>query len=544
MKIDVLGLGMLTALQKSFALLAKEKNLHLNLSNLPANDRPTYEMIKKADTVGVFQIESRAQMSLLPRLRPDYFYDLVIEVAIVRPGPIQGGMIHPFIRRRHSKEKVRYPHPDLEPILGKTLGVPIFQEQIMQIASTVCGFTPGEADELRRLMSASWKHPDVMEGLRQRLLNGMLNHGISLKDAEQIYKTIEGFASYGFPESHAASFALITYASCYLKRHHPEVFTCSLLNSQPMGFYSPRTLIGDAQRHKVRFLPIHIQKSDYDYTLEKLISLENSSRWAIRLGFCSIYGLQKKHIQKLVEERQESGPFKNLEDLIRRTQLPRHILVSLAAAGAFECWGLNPRAALWALQSLHLDPNSLLFGQPRESFGQPEELMSLPGIEYIPSEGQWDKLRREYQSKGFSLDHHPLSLLRPSIDKANQSLNEQNYICYTNAKDLANKRNGSKVRVAGLLSIQQRPPTAKGFAFLTLEDETGFFNIVMLPQIYQTYRLTLIQSPLIEVQGVLEKYDGVLNIKAMRLRPLPLQNWLTKKTLTSRTKNSSSYQNQ
>ncbi|MCB0385219.1 MAG: error-prone DNA polymerase, partial [Bdellovibrionales bacterium] len=336
MKIDVLGLGMLTALQKSFAMLAEDKGVSLDLSTLPPRDQATYDMIQKADTVGVFQIESRAQMSLLPRFKPNCFYDLVIEVAIIRPGPIQGGMVHPFIRRRHGKEKVTYPHPDLEPILGKTLGVPIFQEQIMQIASTVCGFTPGEADELRRLMSSSWKHPDVMQGLRQRILNGMLNHGISLQDGEQIYRTIEGFASYGFPESHAASFALITYASCFLKRHHPEVFTCALLNSQPMGFYSPRTLIGDAQRHKVRFLPIHIQRSGYDYSLEKLVSLEDRSRWAVRLGFRSIYGIQEKHIQSLLDERQSGGEFKNLEDLVRRTRLPKHILISLAAAGAFE----------------------------------------------------------------------------------------------------------------------------------------------------------------------------------------------------------------
>ena len=312
LKIDVLGLGMLTALQQCFALLAQHKGLPMDLTCIQADDAPTYAMIQKADTVGTFQIESRAQMSLLPRLKPKCFYDLVIEVAIVRPGPIQGGMIHPFIRRRNGEEPVHYPHPDLKAILHKTCGVPIFQEQIMQIASTVGGFTPGEADELRRIMSSSWKKADLMQGLRQRLINGMLSHGLSMQYAQQIYQTIVGFAAYGFPESHAASFALLTYASCYLKCHHPEVFVVALLNAQPMGFYSPRALLMDAQRHAVQFRAVDIQTSQFDYTLEGS---------AVRVGLRALYGLKEKHIHVLLAERERNGPFRDLGDLLRRTHL-------------------------------------------------------------------------------------------------------------------------------------------------------------------------------------------------------------------------------
>src|SRR6185312_15854966 len=282
-KIDVLALGMLSCIRRGFDLLHASHGERWTIAAVPQDDAATYEMISRADTIGVFQIESRAQMSLLPRLRPEVFYDLVIEVAIVRPGPLQGGMIHPFIRRRHGQEPITYPHPDLIPILEKTCGVPIFQEQIMQIASAVAGFTPGEADELRRIMSSSWKKHDLMEGLRQRLINGMIGHGIQLAYAEQIYQTIVGFASYGFPESHAASFALLTYTSCYLKRHHPEVFVMALLNAQPMGFYSPRALIADAQRHQVKFRGVDVQRSEYDYALED---------GEVRAGLRAIYGLK------------------------------------------------------------------------------------------------------------------------------------------------------------------------------------------------------------------------------------------------------------
>lgn len=506
LKIDVLGLGMMTALQKCFEMLKVHRGKDWDLTRVPPEDTETYEMIQKADTVGTFQIESRAQMSLLPRLKPKTFYDLVIEVAIVRPGPIQGGMIHPFIRRRHGQEPIHYPHPDLKPILEKTCGVPIFQEQIMQIASTVGGFTPGEADELRRIMSSSWKKSDLMKGLRQRLINGMINHGIALEYAEQIYQTIVGFASYGFPESHAASFALLTYASCYLKCHYPDLFCTALLNAQPMGFYSPRALIMDAQRHGVKFLPLDIQHSAYDYTIEPQ---------GVRSGFRAIYGLKEKHVQQLLNERNKNGTFKDLSDLIRRTHLPKTALIQFAAAGALISIGLEPREALWKIQALSLDARSLLFGSER----------GLDG-ELLPQENDWDTLQREFQVQGYSLQRHPLGILRPALERWSDWERARNFPGFSKSVHLPHLPNGTKVRVAGLLSLQQRPPTAKGYAFLTLEDETGLLNIVLMPEIYEKFRLEMLANPLLHICGTLEKVEGVINIKALIIRGLPLERML------------------
>jgi DNA polymerase-3 subunit alpha/error-prone DNA polymerase len=508
LKIDVLGLGMLTAVQKCFELLAKD-GTNLDFYHIPSEDPETYQMIQKADTVGVFQIESRAQMSLLPRLKPKTFYDLVIEVAIVRPGPIQGGMIHPFIRRRDNLEPVTYAHPDLKPILEKTCGVPIFQEQIMQIATAVGGFTPGEADELRRIMSSSWKKHELMAGLRSRLINGMLNHGITIEYAEQIYQTIVGFASYGFPESHAASFALITYASCYLKRHHPAAFVAGLLNSQPMGFYSPRSLIADAQRHQIKFRNVDVQTSDYDYTLED---------GDVRVGFRAVYGMKDKHVAALVEERARGGTFRDLSDLIRRTHLGKACLLQLAAAGALESLGLGAREGIWRIQALSLDARSLFFGRipGEEGYGE----------DHIPRENDWDKLNREYRSQGYSLLRHPLGILRPSLDRWSAYNRQRNQTPFATAAQIPHFANGARVRVAGLLSLQQRPPTAKGVAFLTLEDETGLINVVIMPDLYAEVRLTLAYHPLLHVCGKLEKVEGVINIRALAIKALPTQKLL------------------
>ena len=542
LKIDVLGLGMLTALQKCFELLGKHNQLNLDLARIPADDRPTYAMIQKADTVGTFQIESRAQMSLLPRLKPKCFYDLVIEVAIVRPGPIQGGMIHPFIRRRDGLEPVVYPHPDLKPILHKTCGVPIFQEQIMQIASTVGGFTPGEADELRRIMSSSWKKHDLMMGLRQRLISGMLTHGIRLEYAEQIYQTIVGFASYGFPESHAASFALLTYASCYLKCHYPAAFVVSLLNAQPMGFYSPRALIMDAQRHGVNFRGIDLQRSEFDYTLEGAVegagdgaregagdgTLESTTKGNdVRVGFRAISGLREKHILHLLEQRRRGGPFRDLGDLIRRTHLSRTVLMQLAAAGALECLGLAPREALWKIQALSLDAQSLFFATAREFTDLTcRGSTATARAEHLPRESDWETLQREYRTQGYSLLRHPLGILRPALERWSLRERLRKSVEFTSADRLPLLPNGARVRVAGLLSLQQRPPTAKGFAFLTLEDETGLLNIVLMPHIYQEFRVVLLANPILHICGTLEKVSGVLNIKAQVIKPLPVEKLL------------------
>ncbi len=493
LKIDVLGLGMLGALRKCFASLKENYGLNADLYNLPMNDKKTYAMIQKADTVGVFQIESRAQMSLLPRLKPKNFYDLVIEVAIVRPGPLQGGMVHPYIRRRHGLEQTTYAHPSLKPILEKTHGVPIFQEQVMQIASSICGFTPGESDELRRIMSSSWKKQDLMFGLRQRIINGMLSNHIEPKYAEQIYQTIVGFSSYGFPESHAASFALITYASCFIKCHYPDIFVCSILNSQPMGFYSPRALISDAQRHKVQFHDVDVQKSDYDYTLE--------SEMNVRVGFVSLRGIRKDEILKLVHERKFNGAFKDLKDLIRRVPLSKRTLLLMASSGAFSCFQLSPREALWKVQSLNLNPQSLFFTSSSE---RDQNL--------IPQESDDQFVKREYHSKGFSIHKHPLDLFRADLNRSNFK--------FSKASDLENLSGGRKIQIAGLMALHQRPPTAKGFSFLTMEDETGSFNVILTPDIYQKYRTDLIFYPLLRIQGFIEKKYGVINIKASKIEPL------------------------
>ncbi len=519
MKVDVLSLGMLTALRKSLHLLQEKKSLSLSLATIPHEDPATYKMIQAADTVGTFQIESRAQMSLLPRLKPKTFYDLVIEVAIVRPGPIQGGMVHPFLRRRQGLEKTEYAHPLLKSILQKTEGVPIFQEQVMQIAVKVAGFTPGESDELRRIMSSSWKSKPIMTGLRQRLLNGMISKGVSLAYAEQIYKTIEGFSSYGFPESHAASFALLTYASCYLRCHYPDVYVTSILNSQPMGFYSPRSLIADAQQHGVHFLEIDIQSSEWDYTLEQQAPLSSNresianppvnsdlTRHQVRVGFRSLQGLSKSSVDKFVENRKLHGRFLSLEDFVRRSELPRHLHFKLAAAGAYKAFMLSPREALWKLASISFDTASLNFAKSRF---QNIDTSSAQ----IPQESCWDEAVREYSHQGFSLHKHPMALLR------NHWKLEQN--SFLKSSELTSRKNRSTIRVAGLMSMLQKPPTAKGMCFLSLEDEAGLMNIIITPDLYEKHRLLIMNSPFLAIEGTLENQYGLKNIKAKIIRCLP-----------------------
>lgn len=517
MKIDVLSLGMLTCLRKCFELLKQHKGISFNLATVPSDDKPTYDMICKADTVGVFQIESRAQMQTLPRMLPRNFYDLVIEVALVRPGPLQGGMVHPYLRRRQNLEKVTYAHEDLRPILSKTHGVPIFQEQVMKIVIAAANFSPGEADELRRIMSSAWRKRSTMDAIKKRILDGFMDHGISQAYAEQIYKTIEGFANYGFPESHAASFALLTYASCYLKCHHPEVFACALLNSQPMGFYSPRTLIAEAQRHGVEVQPLCIQHSDYDYTLEKI----NPSGLDLRVGLRALYGVPESLLKKIEECRKNNGPFQNLTDFIRRTQWPRSALVKLAASGALECFNTNVRELIWHLESLSLDQESFLWGHPKEQFEQLDlHNEESDEAESLPFESNWDRLRREYDTKGFSVHSHPISVLRSYLQAKSEELKAKRYVPYFNSSDLEKLKFKTKVRLAGLISVTQRPPTAKGMCFITLEDEFGFMNIVIHPDVYQKDRLTIYSRSLLEIQGTIEKNGSLINIKAERVLPL------------------------
>lgn len=515
MKIDVLSLGMLTCLRKCFDLLRNHKNIHFTLATVPQKDKATYDMICAADTVGVFQIESRAQMNTLPRMQPRTFYDLVIEVALVRPGPLQGGMVHPYLKRRQGLEDVTYPHQLLKPILNKTHGVPIFQEQVMKIVIAAANFSPGEADELRRIMSSAWRRQSTMASIKARILEGFLRNGISLEYGEQIYRTIEGFANYGFPESHAASFALLTYASCYIKKHHPDVFACSILNSQPMGFYAPRTIVAEAQRHGVEVRPLCVQLSDYDYTLESSDNPDPSSLKPMRVGLRSIYGLPEKFIRRIEESRRQSGAYKDLADFIQRTQLPRTALLKLAAAGAFECFSTQVRELIWHLESLSLDQNSFLWGLPKEQFTEEDN-----NAEALPFESNWDRLQREYDTKGYSVDSHPLSVLRSYIQNKNRELITHRYVPYYCSQDLKGIKNKTKVRLAGLIAITQRPPTAKGMCFISLEDEFGIMNIVIHPDVYQKDRVTIYEKSLLEIQGEVEKVGPLINVRAHRVLPL------------------------
>jgi DNA polymerase-3 subunit alpha/error-prone DNA polymerase len=352
-----------------------------------------------------------------------------------------------------------------------------------------------------------------MEGVRDRILGGMKDHGIKEEYALQLYRTIEGFANYGFPESHAASFALLTYASCYIKRHHPDVFACALLNSQPMGFYPARVLINDAQRHGVRFLPLDVQVSRYEYVLEE--DPGSVYEHAVRTGLLSVYGIQEKFLRQIEEERNLNGLFHGLDDFIRRCQLPKAVLLKLATAGAFCCFDENARHLLWQIESLSLDPQSFLWGRPKESFEEDEESET----KLIPFESNWDLMIRETDAKGFSVDHHPMQVLRPLVNEWNVGYRQKKYIPFIDSRELSRVRHKQKIRVAGLRSVTQRPPTAKGMCFITLEDEFGFMNLVINPDVYQRDRMVIYRSSFLHVCGTLEKNGPVLNVKVEKLFP-------------------------
>ena len=481
-KIDLLGLGMLTVLQDTIALVQEHEGLRIDLSQLGCDDPEVYDMICAADTIGLFQIESRAQMNTLPRLKPRCFYDLVVEVALIRPGPIQGEMVHPYLRRRAGKEPVTYPHPSLEPILKRTLGIPLFQEQGMKLAITAAGFTAGEADELRRAMGHK-RSQERMDRLAKRLLEGMLKNGIDADTAARIFKQLAAFASYGFPESHAASFALLVYASAYLKKYHHAPFTAATLNAQPMGFYSPATLINDAKRHGVKFRPIDAQKSDYDCTLED---------GAVRIGLRYVRGVGEQ-VREPFERARRQTLFESPEDFVRRSGLPRAALENLALLGGFRGFGLEPRPALWQVQALtRKSPGPLADVRPRE-----------PHVP-LPPLTEAETLEVEYGLSGLSTTRQPLRLFRTFLDRKQ----------VIRSRDLPKARNGRLLRTAGLVICRQRPPTAKGFTFLTLEDETGTTNVVVRPDVYEQHRQLIRSAPLIVVDGLLEKVDGVINLQA------------------------------
>ena len=490
LKVDVLALGMLSALRKAFDLVNGLRGTRWALGELPAEDPAVYAMISDADTVGVFQIESRAQMAMLPRLRPQCYYDLIIEVAIVRPGPIQGDMVHPYLRRRQALEPVHYPSPEVEAVLRRTLGVPIFQEQVMQLAVVAAGFTPGEADQLRRAMGA-WKRSGGIGHLRDKLLGGMAARGYPPQFAERIYRQMLGFGDYGFPLSHAASFALLVYDSAWLKRYEPAAFTAALLNSQPMGFYAPAQLVRDARAHGVEVRPVDVCASEWDCTLEP----EGDGQPALRLGLRLVRGLSQAGAARLVGARTGSG-FAGVRDLARRAGLDRGDLEALAAAGAFAALSGNRHFAFWDVAGTQ---KPLPIEREVRGHGEPAPLLSAP------TEGE--SLVADYASVGLTLGRHPLALLRPAL--------RERGLC--TAGDITALPDGSAVCTAGIVLMRQRPTAAGGVTFVTLEDESGQSNIIVWERVGDVCREALVSSRLLEVHGRLQRQDGVTHIIARRL---------------------------
>ncbi|MDA8746359.1 error-prone DNA polymerase, partial [Rubripirellula amarantea] len=495
LKVDVLALGMLSAIRRCLALVKTHHGNALSLSTIPQDDQPTYDMICRADTLGVFQIESRAQMSMLPRLRPRCFYDLVIEVSIVRPGPIQGNMVHPFLKARENPSAVSYPNEAIRGVLEKTLGVPIFQEQAMRLAVVAAGFTPGEADQLRRAMAA-WRRPGVIDNFRIKLIEGMASRGLRGEFAEQVFNQIRGFGEYGFPESHAASFALLVYASCYLKRHYPAAFCAALLNSQPMGFYAPAQLVDDAKKHGVRIRGVDVNHSHAEATLEPD---PDSKQPAVRLGLSSIRGLPRLAAQGIVDERTAGGAFTSMEEMARRCRMGKSVLAILADADALGSLAGDRRAAVWQSLGREEDPNSQpLFGDDLDDEVIPNELLPMTSLEEVHA---------DYEMTGLSLKAHPISFVREELDAQR---------C-VKAAELAGLRDGRHVRVAGLVLMRQRPGTAKGITFITIEDETGSINLVMFAAVWKRYFRIARTSNAWLVDGKLENRQGVIHVIVGRI---------------------------
>lgn len=499
LKMDVLALGMLTCIRKAFDLIDAHYGKRYDLATVPKEDAETYEMLCKGDSLGTFQVESRAQMNMLPRLKPRAFYDLVIQVAIVRPGPIQGDMVHPYLRRRGGKEAVEYPSPgpehdpdELKKILGRTLGVPIFQEQAMKIAIDAAKFSPAEANELRKAM-ATFRSRGTIETLQDKMVGRMVKRGYDPAFAQRCFDQIKGFGEYGFPESHAASFALLVYVSSWIKRHYPDVFCAALLNSQPMGFYAPAQIVRDAQEHGVPVRAPDVNYSDWDNTLEPV----EPDKFAVRLGLRQIDGLGGKQAHRLTDAR--TTGFTSLDDLKTRGRLDAGAMRKLAAADAFRSIALSRRQALWDAQALRDAPDLPLFRETEDEGG--EEVFHLPRMPVC------EDVVADYQTLRLSLKAHPMSFLR-------QSMRRQGYITASALKDV---RNGRTVRLAGLVLIRQRPGSAKGVCFITMEDETGVANLVIWPKTMEVYRKTIMQSRLIDVHGEVQCDENVIHVVARRL---------------------------
>jgi error-prone DNA polymerase len=493
LKVDCLSLGMLTAIRKCFDSIDKHHGRKLTLATVPAEDPRVYEMICRADTMGVFQIESRAQMSMLPRLRPQQFYDLVIEVAIVRPGPIQGNMVHPYLRRRNGEPVPPYPTPEIEQVLHKTLGVPLFQEQAMRLAVVAAGFTPGEADQLRRAMGA-WRRPGIIDQFRKKLIDGMTKRGLTGEFAGQVFNQIRGFGEYGFPESHAASFALLVYVSAWLKCYYPAAFAAAIVNSQPMGFYSPSQLIRDARSHDVRVLPADVNDSGWDCRLEPNTSI------SLRLGLRLLTGIPQA-VAETIEAARRAGRFTSLDDFVRRTRLSQAVVAKLAEADAFSSLALDRRAALWQAlgQEKRVRSMPLLAGLADDE--PPAPLPPMPLVEQVFT---------DYRTSGLSLKAHPIGFFRDQLDR----------LRVTPAGRLDTVRHGRHLRVAGLVLLRQRPGTAKGITFVTIEDETGLANLVIRPEIWDRYYQIARRSSAWIAHGCLESKDSVIHLVVNHLEDL------------------------
>ena len=549
LKVDCLSLGMLSCIRRAFDMVKLYHGNQLTLANVPSEDPAVYDMISAADTIGVFQIESRAQMSMLPRLKPRCFYDLVIEVAIVRPGPIQGDMVHPYLRRRAGEEPVEYPNPEVRSVLHKTLGVPIFQEQAMRLAIVAAGFTPGEADQLRKAMGA-WRKTGVIQKFHDKLIAGMAAKGYDEEFAERVFKQISGFGEYGFPESHAASFALLVYVSAWLKRYHPAVFCAALINSQPMGFYAPAQLIRDAREHGVRVLPIDVNDSNWDCSLERLqpdrreaadrngiartsnpispvddrqqskaaakltadVDFDRTDRpaarmqfendfdrpFALRLGLRLLHGLPEQQARMIEEERRQKGRFKSFEDFSRRTGLTRSSLQLLSRADAFASLNIHRRDALW---------KALPVQEQLPLFDAADQLVSDEPTPALPSMSAQEQVVADYSSAGLSLRRHPVAFLRDQLTQ----------LRVVTAEQLAVLQPDRRVKVAGLVLMRQRPSTAAGITFVTLEDETGVANLVVYPGVWQHFRQTARFASVMLASGRLQREGDVIHVVCDRL---------------------------
>jgi error-prone DNA polymerase len=505
LKVDCLALGMLSAIHRSLDLVAQRQGISsYTMQDVPKEDDKTYRMISRGETIGVFQIESRAQMSMLPRLKPEKFYDLVIQIAIVRPGPIQGGMVHPYLRRRQKLEPVDYPSKELEKVMDRTLGIPLFQEQVMQVAVVAAGFTPGEADQVRRSMAA-WQRKGGLEHLQERLVHGMMKNGYTQEFAARIFEMIKGFGDYGFPESHAASFAILAYISAWLKCHEPAAFLAGLLNSQPMGFYQPAQLINDARRAGVEIRPVDVLISSWDCTLEAIT--QDSA--AVRLGFRMVAGLAEEEAQRIANVSGRRAP-SSQDELAHRASLSQRALRRLADAGALSRLSGHRNNSRWAALGVERLPGFLSDASAEE---MPPELP-------VPSEGQ--NLVADFRSMGLTLGRHPLALLRSRLQRRG---------CKTTA-EMAQLRNGQSLQLAGIVTHRQRPETASGVMFVTLEDETGFCQLIVWPSVLETQRRPAILAQLMLIHGTVQIAQGVTHLIADRIEDLG--SWLGELNLASR----------